>query len=102
MRSALVAISLSCIGSAAAAYDPFPSDFGKLLGTEARCGLTFDQGVISALVDEKMRAGDLAFSGIVTAYASMSDEGLESATDSEKTVICRAAAVNAKALGILK
>lgn len=102
MKSALVAISLSCIGSAAAAYDPFPSDFGELLGTEARCGLTFDQDVIAALVDEKMQAGDLAFSGIVTAYASISDGRLQTATDSAKTVICRAAATNAKALGILK
>lgn len=83
------------------AQDNFAVDFGRIVGSEAQCGLRYDQTRIQEVVSERVPADDLNFTYVFGAYSGMVADDIAKMTTSEKTVHCTAVERAARSLDIL-
>jgi hypothetical protein len=81
--------------------DDFGAEFGRLVGSEARCALRFKADAVEAVIRQNVAADDLQFANIFSAYASLTDGRIEDMTATERLVHCTTAERNARALGLI-
>lgn len=76
-------------------------NMGRLIGSEAYCGLTYDQAAIDAWVKKAMDPGDLKFTGHVEMGILGESYDQEDRSDSAKTAHCAAVRRSATHLGLI-
>jgi hypothetical protein len=75
---------------------------GTVLGSEARCGFSYDQAGISAWIDANTDPSDMEFASNLAAMTQGADYTIEGMTESAKTAHCRAVERTARHYGFIK
>lgn len=103
----LVAALTACLPAAPLlASDPYQSlqtatQLSTILGSEAFCGLTYDQAAIQAYVDAAVAPDDLAFAGNLN-LMTLGQRGMnDSMSPSQKTAHCAAVIKTARHYGFI-
>ncbi|WP_247653367.1 signal recognition particle [Pannonibacter phragmitetus] len=73
-----------------------------VLGSEAACGLTYDQEAISAYIDKAIPADDMSFTSNLNMFVSATEFQLQGMSTSAKTAHCTQVRRVAKSFGFLK
>lgn len=105
----LATISLACslIAAPAFAWDDFESmtlanELGSVLASEEACGLTFDQDAISAFIEKRVPADDMAFPSSLNMMVMGSEAQIADMSTSAKTAHCTQIRRIAKSNGFLQ
>lgn len=77
-------------------------ELGSVISAEAPCGLTYDQAAISAFIEKRVRADDMAFSGQLRVQTSGQEFQMKNMSASAKTAHCTQARRVAKSYGFIK
>ena len=103
MRTLRAAAALLCLAAPAAADElrDFTEAFGELLGSEAFCGLSYDQAVIAALIDKNVPAGALKFPGNLRYETTITGYSIKEMSPSAKTAHCTAVTNPARAIKLI-
>jgi hypothetical protein len=105
MRIALASAAL-LFTSAAVGQDlksmTLANELGSVLASESLCELSYDQAAITAFIEKRVRADDLAFASTLRAMTSGQEFQMRSMTPSAKTAHCTQIRRVAKANGFVK
>jgi hypothetical protein len=106
MRYYLIAAATLLIGAPCAAQGmktmTLANELGSVLASESVCGLSFDQGAISAFVEKRVAADDLSFASTLQMMIAGQEFQLKGMSVSAKTAHCTQIQRVAKSYGFLK
>lgn len=77
------------------------SDLGTVIGSEALCGLSYDQAAIAAYIDANAPADDMGFAGTMTMMAQAAEMNNANLSPSARTAHCAAVAKSARHYGFI-
>ena len=77
-------------------------DLGTVIGSEASCGLTYDQDAIRAFIEKHVSPGDMEFIGDLDMRVSNVESEIEHMPVSQKTAHCTQVTRAAKVYGFVK
>lgn len=104
-----IAAAVGCLMSVGVAVDARAASslqtafqIGDLIGSEAGCGLAFDQGAIQRFIESKVSDADMDFTGSMNSHANAVAYRLQSFSASQKTAHCTQVKRVAKKYGFLK
>ncbi len=99
--TALVGLTSS---ASAQSLDTFQlaNDLGSVLGSEAACGLQFDQSAISAFIETKVKADDMSFASTLQTMVMGHEHQLQQMSVSAKTAHCTQIARVAKSYNFIR
>ena len=86
---------------AARTTDGFGEEFGRLVGSESGCGLSFKADAVEAAIRRNVAADDLQFTNVFSTYVSLTESRIERMKATERLVHCMTAERNARALGLI-
>lgn len=105
LEAMMVALWLAPVQSAAQepakTTEGFGEEFGRLVGSEAGCGLTFKAAEVETVIRKNVAADDLQFTHVFSAYVSLTESRIEDMAATERLVHCTTAERNARALGLI-
>lgn len=78
------------------------NELGSVLASESLCGLSFDQGAISAFIEKRVAADDLSFASTLQMMTTGQEFQLKGMSTSSKTAHCTQIGRVAKSYGFLK
>lgn len=78
------------------------NELGTVIGSEAACGLTFDQGAIAAFIEDEVAADDMGFASTLTMMVQGQEYMIEEMSKSARTAHCTQVARVAKSYGFIK
>lgn len=92
LSAALVAALVAFSGAAnAQGNDSFQIalELGTVLGSEAACGLSYDQAAIEAFIDDRIAADDMSFPSTLNTMTGGTEFEIAEMSPSSKTAHCR-------------
>lgn len=107
MRTGILLAVVTCLSNTSAIAGSVDSmslanELGSIIASEEICGLAYDQPAISAFIESKVSASDMAFPSTLTVMIQGNAVQLEGMTPSAKTAHCTQVRRVAKSYGFIK